>query len=137
MPQAPVRHQRRPTIAPTASRATSTAVDWDRAVALFLREKRGENLAPSTLENYRSHLLGDRTEVFRSEHKIHGPADLTAEALSGFQADLLEAGVSPALAHAYHRVIKNFARFCIDHGYLTEESVLRVKAPHLPSKEPE
>ena len=81
--------------------------------------------------------MGERTQVFRSEHKGYGPADLNAEALSGFQSDLLEAGVSPALAHAYHRVIKNFARFCIDHGYLTEESVLRVKAPHLPSKEPE
>lgn len=49
----------------------------------------------------------------------------------------LAAGTSPALVHAFHRVWKNFAGFCIRRGYGTGTSVLAVKAPRQPQREPE
>ena len=37
---------------------------WEQAVEAFLAEGRRSNLSVSTLENYRSYLLGPRTRQF-------------------------------------------------------------------------
>lgn len=137
MPQAPVKPQR----ARTAPRSTTVGppseMSWQEAVDAFLAAKRGENLSASTLDNYAWHLTGTRAETFLRDHGIRSPRQLTAEALEGLQAELLDAGVSPALAHAFHRVWKNFAGFCIRRGYGAAPEVLAVKAPKQPMREPE
>ena len=110
---------------------------WEEAVEAFLAAKQSENLSPSTLGNYRQHLISPRADTFRQDHGIESPVDLTANHLQLFQRELLAAGVSPALTHAYHRVWKNFFRYCLDRGYASDEDVLRVRAPKLPKVEPE
>jgi len=97
-------------------------------VDAFLTAKRAANLGPSTLTNYEMHLRGGRAWIFLADHDVYSPAQLTDEVLEEFQSELLSAGVSPALTHAYHRVWRNFAGFCIDRGYGTSLSILMVKA---------
>ena len=60
----------------------------------------------------------------------------TARRFEALQAELLAAGTSPALVHAFHRVWKNFAGFCIRRGYGADLGVLAVKAPRQPHREP-
>jgi site-specific recombinase XerD len=109
---------------------------WEEAVTAFLAAKQSENLSPATLENYGWHLHGPRARAFLTDHDITSPRQLTADALRDLQRELLTAGVSPALAHAFHRVWKNFAGFCISRGYGADSAVLNVKAPKQPQTEP-
>ena len=132
MPQTTVRKARL-----TPRSRPQSPVGWEEAVELFLAAKESENLSPSTLGNYRQHLISPRADTFRQDHGIERPADLTADHLQLFQRELLAAGVSPALTHAYHRVWKNFYGYCLGRGYGSDEDVLRVKAPKLPQTEPE
>ena len=104
---------------------------------LFLASKRAENLSPATLENYEWHLRGSRARIFLTDYEITSPRQLDAPTLERLQAELLAAGTSPALVHAFHRVWKNFAGFCIRRGYATASGVLAVKAPKQPQVEPE
>ncbi|MCW2915412.1 MAG: xerD [Actinomycetia bacterium] len=136
MAQAPVRQQRPRPEAPARPRAVR-AVTWDEAVEAFIAAKESENISPSTVTNYRWHLTGTRARQFCSDHGITSPAQLNADTLRALQREVLAAGVSPALAHAFHRVWKNFAGFCLEQGYATEADVLRVKAPKQPMVEPE
>lgn len=110
---------------------------WQDAVDAFLGSKQGENLSASTLENYAWHLSGVRAQAFLKDHDITSPQQLTADVLQAFQRELLAAGVSPALAHAFHRVWKNFAGFCIRKGYGADPEILAVKGPKQPQREPE
>lgn len=137
MPQAQVKPQRARAAVRSAPAARSSAMSWQEAVDAFLAAKRGENLSSATLENYAWHLTGARAQTFLQDHGITSPRQLTAEALETLQAELLDAGVSPALAHAFHRVWKNFAGFCIRRGYGASPEVLAVKAPKQPMREPE
>src|SRR6266487_6648468 len=109
MPQPAVRPQRRP---PTRSSGVARGLSWDEAVDLFLASKRAENLSPSTLDNYDWQLRGSRARIFLVDHEIVSPRQLDGETLERLQAELLGAGTSPALVHAFHRVWKNFAGFC-------------------------
>ncbi|MHB1500908.1 MAG: tyrosine-type recombinase/integrase [Candidatus Dormibacteria bacterium] len=102
----------------------------------FLTAKRAANLSPSTLTNYEMHLRGGRARIFLADHNVGSPARLTAEVLQEFQSELLSAGLSVALTHAYHGVWRNFAGFCIDRGHGTSLSILMVNAPRRPQKEP-
>ncbi len=134
MPQAQVRPQRKRAVPVRLDRAEKT---WQEAVDAFLAAKRSENLSVSTLENYAWHLTGIRAQTFLHDHHVTSPRQLTAEVLEALQAELLDAGVSPALAHAFHRVWKNFAGFCIRRGYGADPDVLTVKGPKQPMREPE
>ena len=134
MPQPAVRTQRRPS---TPRSGASRGLSWDEAVDLFLASKRAENLSPATLENYDWHLRGSRAKIFLADHEIVSPRQLDGQTLEALQAELLAAGTSPALVHAFHRVWKNFAGFCIRRGYGADPDVLAVKAPKQPHREPE
>ena len=134
MPQPAGRPQRRLV---AQSSAVARGLSWDEAVDLFLASKRAENLSPATLENYEWHLRGSRAKVFLADHEIVSPRQLDGEMLLRLQAELLAAGTSPALVHAFHRVWKNFAGFCIRRGYGVDPGVLAVKAPRQPQTEPE
>jgi len=133
MPQPAIRPQRRPAPRPSAKRGMT----WDEAVDHFLSSKRASNLSPSTLENYEWHLRGSRARIFLTDHKVLSPHQLDAQTLEALQAELIAAGTSPALAHAFHRVWKNFAGFCIQRGYGVNPDVLYVKGPKQPQREPE
>ncbi len=135
MPQPLVRRQR-PLERTSRSPRDSGPISWDYAVDAFLTAKRAANVSSSTLTNYEMHLRGGRARIFLADHKVGSPAHLTDEVLEAFQSELLSAGLSPALTHAYHRVWRNFAGFCIDRGFGTSLSILMVKAPKLPQKEP-
>ena len=134
MPQPAVRPQRRVV---AQSSGVARGLSWDEAVDLFLASKRAENLSPATLENYEWHLRGSRARIFLGDHEIVSPRQLDGEMLERLQAELLAAGTSPALVHAFHRVWKNFAGFCIRRGYGVDAGVLAVKAPRQPQTEPE
>ncbi len=112
-------------------------VTWDDAVGAFLAEGRRRNLSPSTLENYRAYLAGPRTQQFLADHRIIEPGKFTASALKEFERQLVEVGVSPGTLATFHRVLKNFAGFCIRDGYSSEGGVLEVKGPKLAQREPE
>jgi integrase/recombinase XerD len=134
MPQPAVRRQRRSPV--TVVTAKTRALSWQQAVDHFLATKESENLSPATIENYGWHLGGPRARTFLADHAITSPRQLTADVLRDLQRELLAAGVSPALAHGFHRVWKNFAGFCITHGYGADPAVLAVKAPKQPRVEP-
>src|SRR5450631_3405235 len=134
MPQPAVRPQRRGS---TPRASSFRGLSWDEAVDLFLASKRAENLSPATLENYEWHLRGSRAKIFLADHEIVSPRQLDGETLEALQAELLAAGTSPALVHAFHRVWKNFGGFCIRRGYGADPDVLAVKAPKQPHREPE
>ncbi|MBJ7595917.1 MAG: tyrosine-type recombinase/integrase [Candidatus Dormibacteraeota bacterium] len=134
MPQPAVRPQRR--TSPARSRAPH-GLSWNEAVERFLASKRAENLSPATLENYEWHLAGSRAKIFLADHEVISPRQLDGEMLEALQAELLAAGVSPALVHSFHRVWKNFAGFCIRRGYGADPDVLAVKAPRQPQREPD
>ena len=134
MAQAPVRRQRTTQL---PRPAPSHAMTWQEAVNRFLAAKESENLSPATLENYAWHLGGPRARTFLADHRITSPRQLTGDTLRELQRELLAAGASPALAHAFHRVWKNFAGFCINHGFGADPAVLAVKAPKQPQREPE
>ncbi len=103
----------------------------------FLRDARARNCSASTLANYRSYLLGPRAQQFVADYRIDSVADITADNLRGFQAELLDAGVSPGTAGTFHRVIRNFMGFCTREGYGVYPETLEVPAPRQPEVEPE
>jgi len=137
MPQPAVRRQRVRGAGIASPRGKPRAMTWKEAVDQFLATKESQNLSPATIENYAWHLGGPRARTFLTDHEVTSPRQLTAEVLRDLQRELLAAGVSPALAHAFHRVWKNFAGFCITNGYGADPAVLAVKAPKQPQVEPE
>ena len=133
MPQVSVRQQRaRPKPSEVGTRPT-----WEEAVEAFLEAKKGKKVTPATLENYRWHLLGPRARAFVADRGIDGPMSVTAEHLASFQAELVDAGVSDSLAHAFHRVFRNFLNFCDGRGYGPHRGAFRVEAPKIAMVEPE
>lgn len=135
MPQPAVRRQRSRGAGTGSPRTKPRSMSWKEAVDQFLATKESENLSPATIENYAWHLGGPRARAFLADHQVSSPRQLTADVLRDLQRELLAAGVSPALAHAFHRVWKNFAGFCITHGYGADPAVLAVKAPKQPQVE--
>jgi site-specific recombinase XerD len=133
VPQPEVRKQKpRPIAKPRLATPT-----WEEAVEDFLEAKKGKNLTPATLENYRWHLMGPRARQFVEDERIETPGDVTAEALARFQAELVDRKVSDSLAHAFHRVFRNFLNFCDSRGYGPERGAFRVEAPKIAQTEPE
>jgi site-specific recombinase XerD len=137
VPQAAVKYRRERKIAPSPSRTDRQQLSWEDAVEDFLDDKKGENVTSSTLANYRWILLGPRSQQLRHDQGIERPADLTDDALKGFQRELLEAGARPATVHAFHRGFKTFLGFCLAKGYGVDGAVLQVKGPRLSQVEPE
>ena len=82
MPQPIVKKQHpKGRLAHTVPHANSQTVLWEDAAEPFLRVRRSENLSPSTLQNYRWHLLGPRATAFREDRQLIGPEQLTADAI--------------------------------------------------------
>ena len=109
----------------------SATPTWEEAVEDFLEAKKGKNQSPATLENYRWHLLGPRARQFVEDERIQTPGQVTAEALVRFQAELVDRKVSDSLAHAFHRVFRNFLNFCDSRGYGPNRGAFRVEAPRI------
>jgi hypothetical protein len=104
MPQPAVRRQRSRGAGTSSPTTKPRPMSWKEAVDQFLATKESENLSPATIENYAWHLGGPRARAFLADHQVSSPRQLTADALRDLQRELLAAGVSPALAHAFHRV---------------------------------
>ncbi len=136
MPQAPIQRQRRHPI-PTGHDGHHPRPSWDAAVDAFITDCRRRNLSPATTDTYVSNLTNTRTTQFRQEQGITSAADLTADRLKSFEAELFEAGLSARSVIGYHRVLKTFAAFCLREGYLTDDQVLAVRAPKQEQYEPE
>lgn len=139
MPQAPVRpHRKRSDYVRLEEPARSTgSVEWDRAVDVFLRDARSRNCSPATLDNYRTYLLGRRAQQFLADYRIRSVAEVTPAALRDFQAELLEAGLSPGTAATFHRIVRNFLGFCRREGWGVAGEALTVPPPRQPHVEPE
>jgi site-specific recombinase XerD len=142
MPQPPVRpHRRRDDYASASAGRTvgpnAASPDWRPAVEAFLRDARSRECSPSTIDNYRTYLLGPRAEQFLTDYQIHSVADVTPEALRAFQNELLDAGLSAGTAATFHRIIRNFLGFCRREGWGVGEGSLDVAPPHQPTVEPE
>jgi integrase/recombinase XerD len=119
-------------------RAVSTGSrSWDDAVGAFLRDARARNCSPTTLAGYSGYLTGPRTRAFVEDYGIRTVADVTPEKIRSFQAELIEAGLSPGTAGTYHRVFRNFLGFCTREGYGVPPESLLVGAPFEPVTEPE
>jgi len=115
----------------------STRSSWEAAVEDFLVDRRGNNLSPSTIENYRWYLNGTRTRRFIAERSIKSPADFDKRQLQDLQNQLKEAGLSPRTVVTFHGILKTFVRDCISRGYGPNAEILDLKAPKLPKEEPE
>jgi integrase/recombinase XerD len=105
-------------------------------VAAFLRDAQGRNLTASSLENYRTFLLGPRARQFLVDHQISEVGDVTTAKLRAFEAELAEAGLAPASVATFHRVVRNFLGFCRREGWPVSEEVVALKAPREPLTEP-
>jgi len=140
MPQAPMRpHRRRGDYVEVASAPApeSASPDWSHAVESFLRDARSRNCSPATIDNYRTYLLGPRTQQFLHDYEIRSVADITPEQLRDLQTDLLEAGLSAGTAATFHRIIRNFLGFCRRKGWGVGVETLEVAPPRQASVEPE
>lgn len=137
MPQRAVRRESQRYRSTAPKDRAKVATGWDEAVRAFLAEGRRQNLSPSTIENYRWYLAGQRVQQFRSDHGIDSPADLTVDSLKAFERDLVDAGLSPGTVNTFHGTLKNFAGFAIREGYGISPEVLDVKGPRLPKVEPD
>jgi integrase/recombinase XerD len=109
---------------------------WVEAAESFLLEKRRARCSAATLEQYRFHLLGNRTTAWRADHAVSAPSDATSTALRAFQAELVDAGLSPATQSKMHRVIGTFLRFCEEEGLAIDHRSLRLKPPRQPQRQP-
>src|ERR1700730_9697143 len=142
MPQPPVRpHRRRDdySSAPAGLAIVPHAAspDWRWAVEAFLRDAMSRNCSPSTIDNYRTYLLGARADQFVADYQIRSLADVTPGALRAFQAELLGAGLSAGTAATFHRIIRNFLGFCAREGWGVTSGTLEVAPPRQPTVEPE
>ena len=122
---------------PTSRDAANGEVTWEEAVERFLAEGRRMNLSTATLENYRSYLTGLRMRTFLTDQGIAGPKELTADRLRQLETELFEIELKPGTVATYHRVLKNFAGFCIERGYGAGSEVLKVRGPKQPQVEPD
>jgi integrase/recombinase XerD len=140
MPQAPMRpHRRRGDyveIGPSSARETASP-NWTNAVEAFLSDARSRHCSPTTVDNYRTYLLGARARQFLQDSEIRTVSDITAAQLRGFQADLLEAGLSTGTVATFHRVIRNFLGFCRRAGWGVSAETLEVAPPRQDTVEPE
>ena len=116
---------------PTGSRS------WDDAVGAFLRDARARNCSPTTIAGYNGYLTGPRARAFVEDYGIRTVADVTPEKLRSFQAELVDAGLSPGTAGTFRRVFRNFLGFCAREGYGVPPQSLLVSAPFEPVTEPE
>ena len=93
MPQAPMRpHRRRGDyveIGPGSAQETASP-SWSNAVEAFLTDARSRHCSPTTVDNYRTYLLGARAGQFLQDSEIRTVSDITAAHLRGFQAELLQ-----------------------------------------------
>lgn len=74
---------------------------WEEAVEAFLEAKKGKNVTPATLENYRWHLLGPRARAFVADRGIESPVDVRAESnstRSGFSSRASFVASDPVVA---------------------------------------
>jgi site-specific recombinase XerD len=115
---------------------TIASVTWNDAVEAFIRRCEGDGLSPATIAGYRWTLTGGRLPAFRESHRVVGPAELSADILETLKHELLAAGLAPTSVGDYCRVIRVFARFCIDHGWLESSAILNVRGPRQPKHAP-
>jgi site-specific recombinase XerD len=140
MPQAPMRPHRgrgdygadTPPVIPER-----TPPGWNDAVESFLRNARSRECSPATIDNYRTYLLGARAEQFLTDYTIQTPANVTADKLRAFQAELLDAGLSVGTAATFHRIIRNFLGYCRREGWGVAAETLEVAPPPQAIIEPE
>jgi integrase/recombinase XerC len=111
-------------------------VTWDQAVHAFITRCQGNGLSPATIDSYRWTLTGGRLPAFRKRHGIAGPAELSADSLEALKVELLTAGLAPTSVGDCCRVIRVFARFCIDRRWMESDAILRVKGPREPKHAP-
>ncbi len=111
--------------------------NWSQAVEGFLNDARSRNCSPATIDNYRTYLLGARAEQFLRDHRVSSVADVTAENVREFQAELLDAGLSAGTVATFHRVLRNFLGFCRREGWGVSAELLGVAPPRLATVEPE
>lgn len=137
MPQAPVRPQQsRSAWRPAREAPPEVSPAWDRAADAFLRDARARNCSAATIQNYRAYLLGPRAVQFVADHGVRSVADVTPEKIRAFQAELLDAGLSPGTAATFHRVIRNFLGFCRREGWGVVAEALETASPRQPIVEP-
>jgi integrase/recombinase XerC len=114
----------------------SDATTWDDAVDAFICRCEGNGLSPATIAGYRWTLTGGRLPAFRTRHDLVGPAQLSADVLEELKRELLAAGLAPTSVGDYCRVLRVFARFCGDRGWLESMAILNVKGPRQPKHAP-
>jgi integrase/recombinase XerD len=122
---------------PSARVAENTPPDWQHAVEAFLQDARTRNCSPATIDNYRTYLLGARAEHFLTDYKIRSVADITADTLRHFQAELVDAGLSAGTVATFHRILRNFLGFCGRQRWGVSAETLDVAPPLQAAMEPE
>jgi site-specific recombinase XerD len=132
-----LRHPRRYSSPKALAKAPRGEATWEEAVDSFLAEGRRLNLSTATLINYGNYLKGPRLQTFLADHGVTGPADFTAQRLKQLEGELFTAELKPGTVATYHRVLKNFAGFCLREGITAQREILDVAGPKQPSREPE
>src|SRR5580692_10461614 len=140
MPQPPMRpHRQRGDYEPDTPVTTqkTTRPDWRHAVEAFLQDATARKCSPATIDNFRTYLLGARAQQFLTDYKIQSVADVTADTLRDFQAELIDAGLAPGTVATFHRILRNFLGFCRRQGWGVGAPTLEVAPPRLAPLEPE
>jgi integrase/recombinase XerD len=115
----------------------STPPDWQHAVEAFLQDARTRECSPATVDNYRTYLLGARAEQFLTDYKIRSVADITADKLRDFRAELVDAGLSIGTVATFHRILRNFLGFCRRQRWEVGADTLDIAPPLQTAMEPE
>jgi site-specific recombinase XerD len=115
----------------------NTPPDWQHAVEAFLQDARTRKCSTATTDNYRTYLLGARAEQFLTDYKIRSVADITADKLRDFRAELVDAGLSTGTVATFHRILRNFLGFCRRQRWEVSAESLDVAPPLQTAMEPE
>jgi site-specific recombinase XerD len=119
----------------------AATLSWDQAVQEFVDDLQREGKERSTLDNLKWVLLGRALE-FANEHGIRSVDTWTATVHQRFMVemkalrDARDRPYSASTLKLHDRNVKQFLRWCTQHGYLRDASALAVKGPKVPDQIP-
>jgi len=95
------------------------------AIQEFYQEKRYQNVAPGTLQNYKYAL--EDLRVYCEEREITNINEITTRTIKGFFLTLQEKGNNPVTLNSKTRLLKGFFNWLIDEGFIDDNPAKGLK----------